>query len=361
MTILPASTPLPTLAHLSRITDDRGIVEHAYLSRPRDDATYCTDDAGRLLALAASLPEDSHSLRLALTALDFLERAHRGQATFLLRHDTLGVWSDEESDDATGRALLGLATAGALAPWPDVRRRSLALFDRAVTFRSGHIRAAAYATIGAATLLHEMPGHEGARALLNDAPRFVVTNVDDSWPWPEPRLSYANALLPHAALVRAEVHGDTRGAYEAMTVLDWLVREETLGDHFSFTPVSGRGAGGERPQFDQQPIEAWAMTEACARAYEYSGDTKWRQVALRAGSWFLGNNDGGVLLYDPATGGGYDGLEAGGINLNQGAESTLAFVATMRELRTLARTSHPSNSSSTLDAPYATSRRASSK
>ena len=343
------------------MTDDQGIIEHAYLARPRLDANYCTDDAGRLLALVTRLGEDPHSRRLALAAVDFLERAHRGAATFLLRHDASGLWSDERSDDATGRALLGLATAAALAPWTDVRHRSLELFDRAVTFRTGHVRAAAYAALGAATLLREIPGHEGARTLLEDAPSFVVANVDDSWPWPEARLSYANALLPHAALERATARADARGADDALAVLEWLVDRETRGEHFSFTPVAGRGRDDARSQFDQQPIEAWAMTEACACAYRYSSDPKWLHRARRAGSWFLGGNDVGVLVFDPATGGGYDGLEPDGVNLNQGAESTLAFVATMRELWELEHSSRARDARGADHAPYATSRRASSK
>lgn len=300
-------------------------------------------------------------MRLALTALNFLERAHRGGATFLLRHDALGAWSTEESDDATGRALLGLATAAAFAPWPNVRGRSLALFDRVASFRTDHLRAAAYASLGAATLLREMPGHESARALLNDAPDFVTAHADESWPWPEARLSYANALLPLAALARAEVRDDATSAIDALGALEWLVREEILDDHFSFTPVTGRGLRDDRPQFDQQPIEAWAMTEACAFAYQYSRDPTWHHLARLAGSWFLGNNDVGVLVYDPATGGGYDGLKPNGVNLNQGAESTLSFVATMRELRALGTSSPERGGSSNVAGPYATSRRASNR
>ncbi len=357
MTAVPVSTPPPTLAHLSRITDDLGIVEHALFARARVDATYCTDDAGRLLALTSRLAREPQSMRLALSALNFLERAHRDEGTFLLRCDAEGTWSDEQSDDATGRALLGLASAAAFAAWPEVRERSLALFDRAASFRSVHLRAAAYASLGAAPLLRALPGHERGRALLDDAPDFVTTNTDESWPWPEARLSYANALLPLAALARAEVRGDATSALDALDALEWLARIEILDDHFSFTPVAGRGLHDESPQFDQQPIEAWAMTEACSFAYRYSRDAKWHRLARLAGSWFLANNDVGVRVYDPTTGGGYDGLEANGVNLNQGAESTLSFVATMRELRVL-ESSPPLDGSNDATAPHATSRRA---
>ncbi|MHB1088881.1 MAG: glycosyltransferase [Acidimicrobiales bacterium] len=363
MSDLRASSPPPTLAHLERMSDASGIVEHAYLDQPRADASYCSDDAGRLLALVTHMHEFRYSRQLALTALNFLERAYRGDSSFLLRHDAHGRWSDEVSDDATGRALLGLAHAAAYAPWPALRRRSLALFTRAVNFRSDHVRAAAYATLGATVLLREMPEHEGARLLVEESPTFVVANTDPdaAWPWPEARLTYANALLPLAELSRAAVREDAAAGASALSALAWLCREETFEDHFSFTPVDGRGPLEQRPGFDQQPIEAWAMTEACAFAYEYTHDPLWLERARLAGSWFLSNNDVGVLVYDPKTGGGYDGLHATGVNLNQGAESTLSFVATMRELQVLDQRASTSDATAPVAVAQATSRRASSR
>ncbi|MHB1209440.1 MAG: glycosyltransferase [Acidimicrobiales bacterium] len=358
-----ASTPPATLAHLERLSDQRGIVEHAYLAEPRSDASYCTDDAGRLLALVVHMHDHRYARHLAIIAINFLERAYRGDASFLLRHDARERWSDEVSDDATGRALLGLAHAAAYAPWPGVRRRSLALFTRAVNFRSDHIRAAAYAALASAVLLQELPDHEGAQLALEESPDFVITNdrADPDWPWPEGRLSYANALLPLAQLARAKVQHNPAKATDALAALEWLCGLEMLGDHFSFTPVHGRGPGDHQPRFDQQPIEAWAMTEACAFAYEYTRDVTWLERARLAGSWFLAANDVGVLVYDPLTGGGYDGLKATGVNLNQGAESTLSFVASMRELHALeASEAAPSPPDETATV-QATSRKASSR
>ncbi|MBW4077690.1 MAG: glycosyltransferase [Acidobacteria bacterium] len=363
MTSLSVSTPPATLAHLERLSDQRGIVEHAYLAEPRSDASYCTDDAGRLLALVAHMHDHRYARHLAVIAVNFLERAYRGDASFLLRHDERERWSDEVSDDATGRALLGLAHAAAYAPWPGVQRRSLALFTRAVNFRSDHLRAAAYATLASAVLLQEIPDHEGARLALEESPDFVVTtdNVEVAWLWPEARLSYANALLPLAHLARANALQDHSKAADALAALEWLCGVEMLEDHFSFTPVDGRGPRDHQARFDQQPIEAWAMTEACVFAYEYTRDATWLERARLAGSWFLAANDVGVLVYDPVSGGGYDGLEATGVNLNQGAESTLSFVATMRELHALESSHVTPRSAEETVSLQATSRKASSR
>ena len=319
------------LAHLNEMCDDHGLFEHATGDRPRVANGYCTDDAGRLLGLASEMAHCAHAPRLASVALGFLERAHLGGGIFRLRQRGDLTWTDDPaSDDANARALAGLATAGARAPWPGVRERALALFDDAATFRSGHPRATAYATLGAAQILDVTPTHAAARRLIDDAAaQLPGARGDEEWPWPEERLSYANALLPDALLAIARATRRARDARDALGLLAWLVAEETSAQHFSFTPVAGRARGERSPGFDQQPIEAWAMAAACTRAFDFSGDPQWLRARERAAAWFLGDNDVGVCVYDPLTGGGYDGLERDGVNSNQGAESTMAFVATM--------------------------------
>jgi hypothetical protein len=336
--VIETVVPLPSLRHLVRLSDALGIFEHAKLDRPRPECGYCTDDAGRLLAIASRLDRDPGSLLLAQVALGFLERAHVGGGHFRLRLCVDGTWTDDRpSDDSAGRALLGLGTAAARAPWPDVRDRALLLFGEAANFRSEHPRAVAYAALGAVELLQAVPDHAGARRLVSDAADSLPSPAtDDAWPWPEPRLSSANALLPDAVLSVAIAMGRQRAASDALHLLEWLVDVETVDGHFSFTPVGGRGPDGTQPAFDQQPIEAWTMTQACARAFGYTGDHQWAGAARRSGAWFLGDNDVRVTVFDPATGGGFDGLEPEGVNRNEGAESTLAFVGTMLQLQELA-------------------------
>jgi hypothetical protein len=332
------TTPAASLRYLNRMTDANGIFEHALHEQPRRELGYCTDDAGRLLRVATRLPWSQYSAFLSHSSLCFLERAHVGDGEFRLRQLTGGGWTDDApSDDANGRALLGLATAAAASPWPHVRSRALALFEVASSWRSSYSRATAYAAIGAAELLGALPGHVGALRLVDDARDLVrVVDVTGPWPWPEPRLHYANALLPDAALAVANALGDRSAANDALGVLEWLVGIESLERHFSFAPVGGRGPDDSLPAFAQQPIEAWAMSEACARAYSYSHDRRWADATRRAASWFLGNNDLGVVMFDSATGGGFDGLESDGANRNEGAESSMAFVAAMTVLEELA-------------------------
>jgi hypothetical protein len=113
-----------------------------------------------------------------------------------------------------------------------------------------------------------------------------------------------------------------------LALLEWLVEVETsrAGNHFSFTPVGGAGPNDPRPGFDQQPLEAWAMIDACAAAAAVTGG-RWLEEARKAADWFTGRNDVNQMMVDLATGAGFDGLTPTGPNRNQGAESTLAALA----------------------------------
>ena len=118
-----------------------------------------------------------------------------------------------------------------------------------------------------------------------------------------------------------------------LDLLAWLLNVETADGHLSPTPVAGRGADDARPAFDQQPIEVSTLADACARAAAVDASAIWPDGVLAAAAWFEGANDAGQVMWDPETGGGFDGLHADGVNRNQGAESTLAVLSTFQHAR----------------------------
>ena len=317
------------LSHLERLTDAHGIVEHAVGDVPQRDQGYCTDDSGRLLGLVAPYSDDPVCERLCWAALSFLGDASDGVDGFRLRRLPGGAWTqDPPSDDATGRALEGLGIAVATGIEP-VARRAMEIFNATLPWRSKYSRSMSHAVIGAANVLSFEADHVGARRVMENA-RDVLKPGDASrdWPWPEPRLDYSNALLIEAQLILASHFADEGRRDNALALLEWLVAEESHEGHFSFAPVGGRGPTGSKPGFDQQPIEAWSMASACTRAYALTGHSHWARSVARCAAWFDGANDAGLAVGVPATGGGFDGLSATSVNTNQGAESTLAYLAT---------------------------------
>ena len=330
--------PPPDFRHLAHMTDHRGLFEHADHATPRREHGYCTDDMARLLVVTTRQPDPDPTVSgLARTALRYLVDAQGERGDSHNRMDEQGVWQDVRSvDDCWGRSLWGFGTAASRSSDHTVRRAALAHFERGTEQRSPWPRAMAFAALGAAEVAAARPGHRHALSLLTDSVRVLGSaGPSTSWPWPEPRLAYANAVLPEAMIAAGVALHDTRLRQDGLHLLGWLLDHETTGGHLSVTPVGGSGPDSTRPAFDQQPIEVAALADACARAAKHTADERWEAGIVTAVAWFLGDNDVGTPMWDPATGGGYDGLQADGPNLNQGAESTLALLATLQHGRRL--------------------------
>ncbi|HEX2850959.1 MAG TPA: hypothetical protein VHN98_10415 [Acidimicrobiales bacterium] len=328
--------PEPRFDHLLSMTDGRATFEHALLTAPRREHGYCSDDMARVLVVTAREPDASADVsRLRRKSFRFLADAQGHDGGFRNRMRPDGRWADQPAfGDWWGRSLWGLGTL--IARVPDGAGAALAArqFAHSARRRSAWVRAMAFAALGAAEVLAVDPSDHEARRLLADAADRVSAARDGSaWQWPEPRLSYANAVLPEVLIAAGTLLDTPRLVRQGLDLLGWLLDHETVGGHLSVTPAGGGGPGAPRPAFDQQPIEVAALADACARAAAVDGDACWSRGVVAAVAWFLGDNDGGRVMWDPHTGGGYDGLHATGPNRNQGAESTLALLATLQHAR----------------------------
>lgn len=335
MTTIP---PTEDFAHVLAITDRYGTFEHADGALPRRDHGYCLDDVARVLLVAVREPEPSTELRdLARTSIRFVADAQGVTGTFRNRRDERGRWRGRRGvEDCWGRAMWALGVASVRGePW--LRQDAAALFEHGCGQRSPHPRATAFATLGAAAVLAADPDNRPARRLLEDAAVAIgdLGDPNPAWPWLEPRLTYANAVLPDALVAAGAVLGRPATVERGLALLDWLLERETHDGHLSVTPAGGAGPGDEAPAFDQQPIEVASMAEACARAFSLTGDARWATGVELAGAWFDGDNDAGTPMWDPETGGSYDGLGPTGPNRNQGAESAVALIATRQHVRRL--------------------------
>ena len=328
-----AGLPLPRFDHLRTLTDPTGLWEHAEFSTPREEHGYCTEDNARALIVVSRQPGSAGDLTdLAAIYLEFVLEARTATGAFRNRRSADGVWSDDGwSDDSQGRAWWGLGVASHSAPAGWMRRASAGAFATCPAFASPHLRANAYAALGAVEMLTGDPSHGGARDLLERTSAVIAESARSAIPWPETRLTYDNARLPEALLAAGTTLGDRSLVATGVRLLEWLVAVETNDNHdFSFAASDGWSVGEPRPGFDQQPIEAWAMTDACHRAWTVTGDEVWRQRARQATRWLLGSNDTGMVLYDRDTGATHDGLQDGSVNQNQGAESTIAGIAALQ-------------------------------
>jgi hypothetical protein len=194
----------------------------------------------------------------------------------------------------------------------------------------------AFAGLGAAEVLRRDPHNAVAASLLTHAAAAVGwPDSDPLWPWPQDRLAYASAALAEVLIAAGHLQGDVARQAAGLRMLGWLRDVQLVDGHLSALPAAGWQRDVARARHDQQPIEVAAFADACATAAAATGNNGWHAGVRLAVDWFLGANDVGTAMWDPATGGGYDGLTPHGPNLNQGAESTLALIATLQQARRL--------------------------
>jgi len=337
------------LDHLKAFTDDTGILQHANYTIPDRTHGYCTDDNARALLVAAM---GQTYLPINGLGFDFLSGHYLGFLLYAYNEKTGRFrnfmtysrdWIEEiGSEDAHGRALWCLGKSVAFLQNPGHLAMSTTLFNKALRvvedFHSP--RAIAFSLVGMHAYLQKFSGDSEVRRvrriLADGLFNQFADNGTDDWPWLENALNYANGKLPHALLLSGQWMQRGEMIDMGLRSLKWLLTVQTEEGHF--VPVGNKGwykQGGLRARFDQQPIEANAMIEACVEAYNITRDKTWADNAVMCFNWYLGHNDLNIPLYDPKTGGCRDGLKADGINQNEGAESSLAWLLSLMTLQKL--------------------------
>ncbi len=337
------------LDHLKAFTDDTGILQHANYTIPDRTHGYCTDDNARALLVAAMgekyLPTNGLGLDfLSGHYLGFLLYAYNEKKGRFRNFMTYSrQWMEEiGSEDSHGRALWCLGKAVAFLDDPGYLAMSTTLFNKALRavekFQSP--RAIAFCLVGIHAYLHKFSGDSDVRrireVLADRLFNQFMNNATEDWPWLEGALNYANGKLPHALLLSGQWIQRRDMIDMGLRSLKWLLTIQTEDNHF--VPVGNMGwykQGGLKARFDQQPIEANSMIEACIEAFNVTRDKIWIDNAVMCFNWYLGHNDLNMPLYDPKTGGCRDGLMADGINQNQGAESSLAWLLSLMTLQKL--------------------------
>jgi hypothetical protein len=165
----------------------------------------------------------------------------------------------------------------------------------------------------------------------------LQSTADEGWYWFEDTLTYDNARLPQSLLAATRVRPDPAVQDAALRALDWYCAQcsvdgpavTLVGNHWRTRPAAPPAdlqPAAAVDEGDEQPLDAAALVEACVEAYRSTGQGLYRDRALRALDWFHGRNRWGLALVDPVSQGCHDGVGPGGLNANQGAESTLAYL-----------------------------------
>jgi predicted dehydrogenase len=341
------------LRQLLRMTDDTGIFQHAVHGVPDPNHGYCIDDNARAL-IAALLHAQlrGHDERVVPMAryLGFLAYAYnekRQRFRNFMGYDRRWL-EDEGSQDSQARTYWALGLTVHLAPTSDIRELAQNLFLRSLPIVKGFefLRSWAFTLIGLEHYLRFDPEHTQCRDLRELLANRLFNRwrdeASDDWPWWDETVTYDNAKLCHALLRVGPAMGRPEMTDAGLRSLEWLLGQQTETEadgstHLSIIGNDGWLQRGEpRARFDQQPLEAYALADACLAAARVVDDAdqqrRWADRAWWCFEWFTGRNDLGVSLYHPDTGGCQDGLRPDGPNKNQGAESVLAYLLTVLEL-----------------------------
>lgn len=343
---------LPELGfeHLKRMTDSTGMLQHAKFTFPNYAEGYCIDDNARALMLTVQLEQRGVSngelTQLATRYASFVDYAFNpelGKFRNFMGYDRR--WLETVgSEDSQARALWALGTCVAHTQRRELRTWAADLFMKALPgiAETQSPRAWAFALLGIHEYLGRLRGDRQAAALRVELVTRLVALYDQvkspGWHWFEDIASYDNARLAQAVIASAADDPALEGALQVgLESLRWLV-EAQRAERGHFRPIGSNGfyrRGEERARFDQQPLEAHATISACAEAYRATGDRVWLDEARRAFAWFVGQNDLDISVYNPESGGCRDGLHVDRVNLNEGAESTLAFLSALVEIQAL--------------------------
>ena len=336
-TIDPQMLPPFSLLHIKHLTDDTGIIQHAKYGIPNLKEGYCLDDNARALLMVLMTyrqKKEPLALELAPIYLSYIHYMQRENGLFRNFLSFSRQFLDETgSEDSFGRTIWALGYLLGNAPNNAYYQTGkLIFFDASPNFEKiQSIRGIANTMTGICYYLKSNPGDDQMSGTLKNLSdnliRHFYENSAPDWKWFESLLAYDNGMLPLALLYAAELLKDDQIMEVAMEAMDFLT-EITLKN--GYLSIIGNEKwykkGGERSIFAQQPIDALAMILMFHQAFHLTGDKKYLSNLFTSFMWFLGENDIHANLFDFETKGCYDGFEKHGVNQNQGAESSLAYL-----------------------------------
>lgn len=313
--------------HLISMTDSNGILQFSRGNSPDQNSGYTLDDNARALLIAIS-KADGEMAECFASNLYRCQRPNGSWSNFQLGGQ---YFSSFDSEDSVGRAILACCI-GTASQWPEIRKYCIDMLSRnlprAVDFTSP--RAIAYTLLGLCKgdipvfpekLIHFIS------LLSNRLISLYQGKHTRDWLWFEDYFTYCNGILPQAMFAVYMVNGSKKAlkiGHDSLNFLNSILFKDgylnIIGNQGWYTK------GNTVPLFDQQPVDAASTYFACMEAYATIGNQDYMELAKLAHAWFRGENVNKLSLYNSATGGCFDALTKEGVNLNQGAESTLALL-----------------------------------
>ena len=330
------------LRHIKKLTTDLGIIQFSKISIPDLSSGYTLDDNARALiafCMHFKLTKDKEDLPYILIYLDFIERCQKPKGNFINYVDQENREHIEQNaevnlEDSNARALWALGTVvsiGEILPEAISKKASKILLNSlkwAETIQSP--RSIGFATKGLYLYNAAVPNLYVA-AIINKLNAKLLSNYEihasSDWKWFENYMTYGNGILPESMLFAYLVTNKPIYKKVALDSLDFLMSKMFVNKNFKVISNNGWLHKGEEPkQYGEQPIDVAYTIHTLNSFYDAFGTPEYKHKMKTAFNWFLGKNHLNQIMYNPVSGGGYDGLEKENVNLNQGAESTVCYL-----------------------------------
>lgn len=333
----PYLLPDFTLAHIKRLTDDTGIVQHAKYGIPNLKEGYCLDDNARALLMTAmahnkNKTEDTvHLMPVYLSFINYMQNEDGSFRNFL--SFSRNYLDEIGSEDAFGRTIWALGYLIYKFPKDSYHQLALDIFNKSVQFFRNlkHLRGIANTILGMSYYLKRFPEDGTIKDIMYELTYKLINVYDseksDDWKWFENILTYDNAILPLSLFHSAEVFIDDKVLKVAVESAKFLESVTMKGGYLK--PVGSRGwfrKGQVCAEFAQQSIDVMGMVLLFFKAYEVTKDKTYLDKMFISHMWYMGKNELSIPVYDYESGGCNDGLEEYGLNRNQGAESTISYL-----------------------------------
>lgn len=321
------------------MTTDFGMIQFSKINRPDIDSGYTLDDNARaMIAICKHFGQTrrDEDLKMITVYLDFIEFCQQPDGSFLNYVDEYKTFTPQNYEtnleDSNGRAVWAL---GYLISKKAVLPEKLSVKAEEIIRKNLPFSEKIYSTRAMAFIIKGLHYQNSAHnisvlnTLANRLEKMYEHEAQDNWHWFESYLTYGNSVLPEAMLCAWISTGNKRYKKIALESFQFLLSQ--IFEQDSIKVISNKGwlqkheikieaDGGE------QPIDVAYTILTLSRFKQYFNDEHYPKMMKNAFNWFLGKNHLNQIIYNPATGGCYDGLEEKNVNLNQGAESTVSYL-----------------------------------
>jgi glycosyltransferase involved in cell wall biosynthesis len=340
-TYMKYDLPALNLNHIREMTTDTGIIQFSKINQPDISSGYTLDDNARALVAISmyyDLTGDEKSLFYIHTYLSFIKRCQLPAGDFLNYIDSDNRFSEQNQltnlDDANGRAIwaLGYISSKKGSLPCEIVTEANVIIEKAILNieKIFSTRAMAFAIKGLFYYQSTNKTSENLSLIKILATRLVQMyrhESNEQWHWFEGYLTYANSILPEAILYAWLLTGDPVYKEIAYSSLNFLLSQTFNEDWIEVISNKNWLQKGQIPEhFGEQPIDVAYTVMTLSKFYDVFHDEDYRLKMNTAFNWFLGQNRLHQIIYNPCTGGCYDGLEENYVNLNQGAESTVSYL-----------------------------------